>query len=106
MITNTVFPIMKRMYVKLGGDAADLNSYITIVQVIKKIFVLLGGDVTDVKSYNTIAPILDKMVDIITPNSGGNTLNTVNIFIGDYHDSETQTVDYGVINKYDRTLVS
>lgn len=108
MITSTVLPIMKRMYVKLGGNSADVESYITVAPVVKKIFVLLGGEASVVEPYNTLAPILDKLVDIVEPGGGGGgiSLDSVNIFIGDYHDTSTQTVNYGAINKYDRTLVS
>ena len=108
MITSTVLPIMKRMYVKLGGTASDVEAYTTVAPVVKKIFVLLGGDASVVADFTTIAPILDALVEIVEPGGGGGgiSLDTVNIFIGDYHETATQTVTHGAIDKYNRTLVS
>lgn len=48
MLTNTILPIIKRMYKKLAGNDDD------------------------VKDFITVAPVLDKMVDHITQGSGDN----------------------------------
>ena len=99
MLTATLLPIMKRMYVKLGGESSEVEAYTTIAPVLKKMFALLGGDISEVESFDTVAPIIDKMVDVVEPGGGGGiSLDTVAVFIGDFHETSTQTVSYGAID--------
>lgn len=45
--------------------------YDTILPIIKNIYVKLGGNSSDVSNDKTIGEVLSKMVDLITPGGGG-----------------------------------
>jgi hypothetical protein len=41
-----------------------------VLSIIKRIYVKLGGNEQDVSGFNTIAPVLNLMVDLIGTSSG------------------------------------
>ena len=57
----------------------------------------------DGEPATTIVGIHDKILALPT---GGISLADVGIYIGDYTNSSTFTINYGVVDKYNRLLVS